>query len=255
MDDLKSSFLSTVSHELRTPLTSILGFTHMIQKKLEQRVAPVVPTDDSKAMKALAQIRGNLKIMNSEGRRLTDLINNVLDLHRMESDLIVWSEEEIDMQTVLGHAGAACSILFMDKPGVAFSQDISPDLPPVIGDTQRLIQVVINLLSNAAKFTENGAVALEAARYVEPDGIAGVQICVSDTGPGIAETDIDAVFDHFRQVGDVHQKTVGSGLGLSISRKIVQSHGGRIWVESELGVGSRFYFRIPAQPLPASARA
>jgi len=241
MDRMRTDFLSTVSHELRTPLTSILGFNEMNKKKLERFIFPAVSSGDQKVTKTMRQVRGNIKVIVTEGRRLTDLVNNVLDLHKIESGMMTWNLTSQPVDDLVSHAGAACSVLLMDKPAVSYTQDVPSDLPAIQVDGDRITQVLINLLSNAIKFTEQGEVGIRAAS----SGNA-IEICVYDTGLGIAPEDIGAVFDHFQQVGDAEAKIRGSGLGLSISKKIVEDgHGGRVWVESTPGVGSEFYLSLP----------
>jgi len=237
-------FLSTVSHEMRTPLTSILGFTEVTRKKLDKVVFPAVQEGTPKVERAVSQVRGNLRVMLTEGRRLTDLVDTVLDLHLMESGAIQWKQESIEISDLVGHAAGMCAILFMDRPEIEYAQTVTPDLPPLQGDTDRLVQVLVNLLTNAIKFTDAGSVGLAVERYQE-GARSGVQFSISDSGPGISQEDQDAIFRHFRQGGEAEEKVAGSGLGLSIAKKIVEGHDGRMWVESELGSGATFSFRIP----------
>lgn len=246
MDRLKSDFLSTVSHELRTPLTSILGFTAMIQKKLEKTILPKVVSDDKKTQKHIAQVQGNIKVILEEGKRLTNLINDVLDITKMESNAIEWRHEQLSIEDVIHHAEKATSSLLNDKKDLSIELTIKEPLWPVVGDMDRLIQVVINLLSNAVKFTEKGIIRIEGLN-VEREDQRIVEVRVSDQGVGIAKDDLGHVFEKFKQVGDtLTGKPMGTGLGLPISKKIIEYHGGTIWVESRLGKGSCFAFQIPA---------
>jgi signal transduction histidine kinase len=237
----KSAFLSSVSHELRTPLTSVLGFSKMIQKRLEDRIFPMVQAEDRKTQRAMRQVAQNIDIIITEGKRLTALINDVLDLAKIEAGKVEWNMRPLTVSGVVNQAIAATSSLFEHK-GLELIKDIQTDLPDVVGDWDRLIEVVINLISNAVKFTDAGSVTCRA-RHVGSEIIIGV----IDTGVGIAEADQPKLFEQFTQVGGdaLTDKPKGTGLGLAISKEIVEHHGGRIWVESELGKGSTFSFTLP----------
>ncbi|MBP1634107.1 MAG: luxQ 3, partial [Acidobacteria bacterium] len=249
-DAAKSAFLSTVSHELRTPLTSVLGFAKIIKKRLEDRVFPLLTTDDRKVRQTIQQVGENLDVVVSEGERLTKLIDDVLDLAKIEAGKLEWHMETVAVSDIVDRAASATSSLFAQK-NLAFVRDVAPDLPPVLGDADRLLQVVINLISNAVKFTDTGSVTCRAR--LQDDGIA---VSVVDTGMGIAPADQPKVFEKFKQVGDtLTDKPKGTGLGLPICREIVEHHGGRIWVESELGRGSSFSFVLPVKLEPAGAVA
>jgi signal transduction histidine kinase len=229
-----------VSHELRTPLTSILGFTKIIQKRLDEVIFPVVTSDDRKVRRAVKQVGSNIDIIVSEGERLTALINDVLDLAKIEAGKIEWDMQPVSVQEVIERSVAATAPLFETKP-LELVVDVEEELPVVIGDHDRLIQVVVNLMSNAVKFTDEGSVTCRARG-------AGGEIVVSviDTGIGIDPNDHDKVFERFVQVGDtLTDKPKGTGLGLPICKNIVEYHGGRIWVESELGQGANFSFTLP----------
>jgi len=241
VDRMKTDFLSTVSHELRTPLTSVLGFARIIKKRMNEVILPLVKTEDRKIQKTIQQVGDNLEIILSEGERLTALINDVLDLAKMEAGKIEWKMEPMPVSEVLEQAAAAVSSLSEQK-GLALRLDIAADLPLVIGDRNRLMQVVINLVSNAVKFTDSGSITCGAARRGDE-----IVISVHDTGMGIAIEDLPRVFEKFKQVGDtLTNKPKGTGLGLPICREIVARHGGRIWAESEPGRGSTFLFTVPA---------
>jgi len=240
-DAAKSAFLSTVSHELRTPLTSVLGFAKIIRKRLEERIFPHVVSDDRKVRQAIQQVGDNLNVVVSEGERLTKLIDDVLDLAKIEAGKLEWHMAPLTVPEILDRATAATSSLFEHK-GLKLIREVEDGLPPVIGDQDRLIQVVINLISNAVKFTDAGAVTCRATRR---DG--EIVVSVIDTGLGISAADQPKVFEKFKQVGDtLTDKPKGTGLGLPICKEIVEHHGGRIWVESETGKGSTFSFTLPA---------
>ncbi len=247
-DAAKSSFLSTVSHELRTPLTSVLGFAKIIKKRLEERIFPLVPTEDRKIAQTIQQVDENLKVVVSEGERLTKLIDDVLDLAKIEAGKLEWHMEPVTVADVIDRATAATSSLFEQK-GLRLAKDVDPDLPAVTGDRDRLIQVVINLVSNSVKFTDAGTVTCRAVRRGNE-----IVVSVADTGMGIAPADQPKVFERFKQVGDtLTDKPKGTGLGLPICREIVEHHGGRIWVESALGRGSTFLFTLPLAAVAARA--
>ena len=237
----KSAFLSTVSHELRTPLTSVLGFAKIIKKRLEEKIFPTIDKTDPKTEKIVDQISENLKVVISEGERLTHLINDVLDLAKIEAGKMEWNQENVSLSEVIDRAIAATTSLF-DQKDIHLVKKIDPDIPTIIGDTDKLIQVVINLFSNAVKFTDAGAVTCTLSQKGNEEIVS-----ITDTGIGIAKEDFDAVFEQFKQVGGdtLTDKPKGTGLGLPICKEIVEHHGGRIWLESEPGKGSTFSFALP----------
>jgi PAS domain S-box-containing protein len=240
VDRLKTEFITVVSHELRTPLTSILGFVEMINKKFVENVLPHLDMNDSKLSKAVSKINKNFKIILSEGERITSLINDVLDISKLESGKAIWNFGEISLKEVITDACKALSSLFEQKKLPCYIE-VQPDLPAVYADKERLIQVVINLLSNALKFTEKGYIKCRAERNGDE-----ILVSIEDTGIGIPEEEKERIFEKFKQVGDlIRGKPKGTGLGLPISKQIVEAHGGKIWVESKLGQGSIFYFTIP----------
>jgi len=240
LDQLKTDFISTVSHELRTPMTSVLGFSKIIRKKLEQAVFPLLAGQKG-VERPISQVRGNMDIIVAEAERLTELINDVLDIARMEAGEIRWRDERVSMAGVLKQSVEATRGMWQAK-GLVVETVVEDGLPDVRGDHARLVQVVVNLLSNAVKFTDRGTIRCAAGR----DGNY-VRVSVEDEGAGIDMDDLRMVFDKFRQVGDtLTGKPEGSGLGLPICRQIVERHGGSIWVESHVGKGSVFTFTIPA---------
>jgi PAS domain S-box-containing protein len=240
VDEMKTNFISTVSHELRTPLTSVLGFAKIIQKRLDESIFPNVQSEDKKVNRAVGQVGKNLEIIISESERLTELINNVLDIAKMEAGRIEWNMSDVSVSSLMERAVAATSSLFENKDGVELITDVDEEVPTITADSDRILQVMINLISNAVKFTDEGNIKC-AVR--EENG--AVVVAVTDTGVGIAPEDQEAVFDRFKQVGDtMTDKPQGTGLGLPICKQIVEHHGGRIWVESELGKGSTFAFAI-----------
>ncbi|MCG8366746.1 MAG: ATP-binding protein, partial [Pseudanabaenales cyanobacterium] len=240
VDRMKTDFISTVSHELRTPLTSVLGFAKLIQKKLEEVVLPQVSVETQKTQRAVKQVRQNIDIIVSEGERLTSLINDVLDIAKIEAGMIEWRMQPFSMVEVIDKAIAATSVLAQNSQ-LEIIRKFEPNLPEIIGDRDRLLQVVINLISNALKFTNEGAVTC-SVKCLNNE----ILVSVTDTGVGIAEADINKVFEKFKQVGEIMtDKPKGTGLGLPICKQIVEHHSGRIWVESQPGQGSTFRFTLP----------
>jgi signal transduction histidine kinase/CheY-like chemotaxis protein len=239
-DSAKSSFLSTVSHELRTPLTSVLGFAKIIRRRLHERLFPLIPASDPKIAQSKVQVLENLDVVVSEGERLTKLIDDVLDLAKIEAGKFTWNMASVSVKEVVERAVAATSSL-IEARGLKIETSIDESLPDINGDHDRLIQVVINLISNAVKFTPAGTITCSAHGR---DG--EIVVSVKDSGIGIAPADQPKVFEKFKQVGDtLTDKPKGTGLGLPICKEIVEHHGGRIWVESAIGEGSAFSFSLP----------
>ena len=248
-NEAKSAFLSTVSHELRTPLTSVLGFTKIIRKRLDEKIFPLVDQQDPKTTKAINQVSENLQVVISEGERLTHLINDVLDLAKIEAGKMEWNHESVSLFEVTERAIAATASLFDQKP-IGLIKNIERNLPPIEGDRDKLIQVIINLISNAVKFTDTGSVTCNLHKKGSE-----IVFSVTDTGIGIAPEDFGAVFEQFKQVGGdtLTDKPKGTGLGLPICKEIIDHHGGRIWLDSEIGKGSTFYFAIPFKKIKAAS--
>ncbi len=240
LDRMKDDFISTVSHELRTPLTSIRSFSEILHDN---------PDIDP------AQRGQFLGIIVKESERLTRLINQILDLAKMEAGRMDWQIERLELKEVVDDALAATRGLFAERD-ISLEVDIPAGLPKIEYDRDRLIQVIVNLLSNAVKFCDpaHGRVAIDAA--VEGQGIEGgaVRISVHDNGAGVAPADRSRLFERFQQIGNtMTDKPQGTGLGLAICRQIVERFGGRIWVDSEPGRGAVFSFLIPLRPAKAQA--
>jgi signal transduction histidine kinase len=222
----KSEFLANMSHELRTPLNAILGFTEMILDELYGKVP-------AELMEPLTDIQTN-------GKHLLRLINDVLDLSKIEAGRMELSLDDYTVEDVVTTVRASLRSLASDK-GIEFVAEVEENLPVAYGDGKRITQCLLNLVGNALKFTRHGRVVIHVAR----DGPL-LRYRVTDTGIGIPPDQINAVFAEFRQVDATTTRDFGgTGLGLSITKKFVELHGGRIWVESELGKGSTFYFTIP----------
>jgi signal transduction histidine kinase len=222
----KSQFLANMSHELRTPMNAVLGYTDLILDNIFGEVPEA--------------IRDTLERVKSNGQHLLALINDVLDLSRMEAGQLTLSLGDYAMSEVVHAVVAAVESLAAGKK-LALKAIVPPDLPPGRGDERRLTQVLMNLAGNAIKFTDSGQVLIEAR---VADG--AFVVSVSDTGPGIAPADQQRIFEEFQQADSSStRKKGGSGLGLSISRRIVELHGGRLWVESVPGEGSTFHFTVP----------
>ena len=224
----KSQFLANMSHELRTPLNSILGYAELIVDGIYGE-----PPE---------KIREVMERIERSGRHLLGLINDVLDLSKMEAGQLTLALEEYSLEQVMKTVYASVESLAAEK-ALGLKLSLVPDLPSGRGDEQRLTQVVLNLVGNAIKFTEQGEVRLAASWS---DGT--FLVSVSDTGPGISEADQAMIFEEFQQAGSSSTRPKGgTGLGLSIARRIVELHGGRIWVESSLGQGATFSFTVPVR--------
>lgn len=217
-----------------------MGFARIISKRFENVILPEVNTDDSRTRKAVTQVKENFDMIKQEGERLTNLINDLLDISKIEAGEVEWDMVSLSMADVVELAASITTYLF-GKNSLKQINEIEEGLPEVMGDSDRLIQVVINLISNAVKFTEEGSVTCRVRRLDNE-----IVTSVIDTGMGIAKDDQEIVFEKFRQVGSSQtDKPKGTGLGLSICKTIVEHHGGRIWVESESGKGSTFSFTLP----------
>ena len=244
VDRMKTDFISTVSHELRTPITSMLGFASIIQEKLIESVFPLLPKEEPKTKKNIRRIENNLNIIVTEAERLTSLINDVLDIAKMEARKMEWNMQPGVIKEIVNQAIASVSSLYETK-GLQLIKNLPSELPTVVCDRDRIVQVLINLLSNAVKFTDEGNITCQVQMQDET-----LQINIIDTGMGIAPEEQQRVFDKFKQLGEtLTDKPKGTGLGLPICKQIIEHHGGHIWVESELGKGSTFSFTLPLNPV------
>jgi len=227
LDRLKDDFISTVTHELRTPLTSIRAFSEILHDNANLEPA------------RRDQFVG---IILKESERLTRLINQVLDLSKIESGNMEWFLSEIDLKEVIEEAITTTEQLFEEK-NIQLELSLPDQVPSLVADHDRIMQVLLNLLSNAIKFCNHEAGRVGLVLHVEPDTL---QVDVSDNGQGVGLEDQEIIFDKFRQVGDtLTEKPHGTGLGLPICRHIITHFGGELWVESEPGQGAIFSFTLP----------
>jgi signal transduction histidine kinase len=230
----KSEFLANMSHELRTPLNAIIGFSEVL---LERMFGGLNEKQEE-----------YLRDVLESGRHLLSLINDILDLSKVEAGRMELELGQFSLPLALENALTLVRER-ASRHGITLSLDVAAGVGDFVGDERKLKQILLNLLSNAVKFTpEGGRVAVRA---LPADGY--VEISVSDTGVGIAPGDQEAIFEEFRQVGsDYASKREGTGLGLTLTRKFVELHGGQIWVKSEPGKGSTFTFTLPVRPWPES---
>jgi signal transduction histidine kinase len=224
----KSQFLANMSHELRTPLNAILGYNQLILNNIYGE------TSD--------RLRAVLMRVQINGRHLLTLINDVLDISRIEAGQLTLSLADYSIKQIVHSVSTAVEPLVNEKM-LGFKIEVPSDLPLGYGDERRLTQVLLNLVSNAVKFTDLGEVTVKAT---VADG--SFMLAVRDTGPGIDPADRVRIFEEFQQAdGSPTKKKGGTGLGLSIAKHIVEMHGGRIWVESAVGSGATFYFTVPVR--------
>jgi len=241
LDELKDAFLSSVSHELRTPLTSIRSFSEILLQ---------YDRENPETQKEF------LQIINTESERLTRLINDLLDLSRIQAGGMVWQDGPLSIGEVIEDVARAQHQL-REERSLRLMLDISPDLPMIHADRDRIQQVLTNLLGNAIKFSHEGGEIYIRAEPAEGRGSgdtsAWIRVSVSDQGVGIEEKDYEIIFDKFHQIHTEHSskdKPKGTGLGLPICKEVIGHYGGDIWVESEEGKGSTFSFLLPVAAVP-----
>jgi len=226
---IKSDMVAVIAHELRTPLNAIIGFSEVLEARMFGEL-------NAKQVEYVHDI-------HSSGRHLLSLINDILDLSKIEAGKVVLEPERFH----LGNAVEGALTLLRERAarhGIELALQVDEQIGEIVADERKVRQVLLNLLSNAVKFTPDGGRVDVRAGLV--DGV--VEVSVTDTGIGIAPQDQEAIFEEFRQVGDnVLHKREGTGLGLTLARKFVELHGGRIRVASELGKGSTFTFSLPKQ--------
>jgi signal transduction histidine kinase len=236
LDRLKDDFMSSVTHELRTPLTSIRALSEMMAEDVEMPEA---------------QRREFLRIINAETERLSRLVNQVLDMAKIESGHAQWRSDDVDLCALLRQAVQTTAEMLRERGAVA-TLDLPETVPTLRADADRLTQVVLNLLSNAAKFLprQGGRVDVRLRQVG-----AALRVEVEDNGSGVAPEQQALIFEKFRQGGDATQRPQGTGLGLPISRQIVEHFGGRMWVRSVPGEGACFGFELPLPSAPGLVAA
>ena len=241
VEQMKSRLVSVVSHELRTPLTYIKGYAELLSQEQD------VSGEERQLF---------LGIINQEADRLTSLINDFLDIARIESGRVQWRDEHVAIGEVVGTCATTMRVL-AERKGQRLELQIPPDLPPAWCNRERVSQVIPNLFCNAIKFTpEDGSIEVTVGACGESDdGNTAKEILVevSDTGIGISPEDHEKIFDRFGQVGGGEGTHGGTGLGLAITKEIIERHGGTIWVTSSLGQGSTFAFTLPLTPAPVDS--
>jgi signal transduction histidine kinase len=235
LDRMKDDFVSTVTHELRTPLTSIRAFSEILHDHPD-----IDPAEQQRF----------LGLIIKESERLTRLINQVLDLAKLESGMAEWQTGELDLNEIVADAVGATSQIFKTRR-VAVQTVAGAPVSRVVADRDRVMQVMLNLLSNAVKFCPEGTGRVEVRLSEDAHS---VRIDVIDNGVGISRENLGVVFEKFRQVGDtLTDKPPGTGLGLAICRQIISHFGGRLWADSEPGKGSVFSFTLPKTAVRAAA--
>lgn len=228
----KEQFVANVSHELRTPLNMIVGFADTILQSPETYGGRIPPA-----------LMADLAVIQRNAAHLSHLIDDVLDLSQIDAGQMALVREHVDLGSLVVDAATAVRPLYESRNLVLLTE-VASGLPPVFCDGTRIREVLLNLLSNAGRFTERGAVRVRA--WPEGDD---VMVAVADSGPGIAAEDLSKLFVPFQQLdGSIQRRYGGTGLGLAISRQFIELHGGRIWVESWPGSGTTFYFRLPVSP-------
>lgn len=234
----KAQFVANVSHELRTPLNMIMGYTEMITQSPRMYDTPLP-----------GALLADLAVVQRNAEQLSRLVNDVLDMSQIESDQMALTRESVDFRELVEFVTAAVTPLFKRK-NLYLRHDIHADIHYIFCDRTRIQEVLLNILSNAGRFTEQGGVVIRAV--IDGDNLI---VSVSDTGSGIAKPDIDRLFKPFEQLdARIRREYGGSGLGLAISKKFVEMHEGRIWVESQLAVGTTFFISLPLlQHTPAAA--
>ncbi len=227
-NQVKSAFLASMSHELRTPLNAIINFTKFVANG---DMGPVNQEQEE-----------TLGDVVTSSKHLLNLINDVLDMSKIEAGaLSLFIEDDVDLKLILTNIESTGKVLVSGKP-VTFSVDAEAGLPSIRADRQRILQILLNIVSNACKFTATGSVKVQARRSDE-----NILISVQDTGPGIPVKDQSMVFEAFKQTESGLRQGGGTGLGMPISKNLTEAHNGKLWLESEPGKGTTFLLRLPIQ--------
>jgi len=222
-DELKSTFVSVVSHELKTPLALIKGYVSTLRR------------EDARWDRSI--VNESLQVIEEEADRLAELVENLLDASRLQANNLAMKRADVLLPDLVKHAASRMQTQTKLHKIVV---DFPEDFPVILADENRLTQVLTNLIGNAIKYSPNGEIKVTGR--VRPDMVI---LCVSDEGPGIAQSDIPHIFDRFYRSTDATRNTKGAGLGLYLTRAIIEAHGGRIWVDPETGKGARICFLLP----------
>jgi len=226
-DQVKSAFLASMSHELRTPLNAVINFTQFL---IDGDAGPTTPEQND----LLGEVVGSAK-------HLLDLINDVLDMSKIEAgSLKLFVEDNVNLNNILNRVASTGRSLLRDKSSVQLHLETDGSLPAIRGDQQRIFQILLNILSNACKFTEKGDIAVRAKLTNDE-----VILSIADTGPGIAPEDQGVVFEPFKQTNTGLRQGGGTGLGMPIAKNLAEAHGGRLWLESSPGKGTTFFVALP----------
>jgi len=223
----RSEFLAALSHELRTPLNAILGFADVLMSEVDGPLSP--------------ESRENLAVVRSSGDHLRSLIDDILDLSALESGKLRLSAQQVDLFVIASEVIREARLMVQDRP---LTVELQGEATSIWADARRIRQILTNVVNNAIKFTREGSVVLDIASPREEVAL----VTITDTGRGIAPDDLGSIFEEFRQTRESQATRVGTGLGLAITRRLVTMHNGAIWVESELGKGSRFFIALPRRP-------
>ncbi|HSH05643.1 MAG TPA: GAF domain-containing protein [Anaerolineae bacterium] len=226
VDRLKSEFLASMSHELRTPLNAIIGFAEVLLEGLSGELTERMTED--------------VTMIRNSGSHLRDLIGNILDMSKIEAGMMSIRHRKVDMNRMIKDIMGTASILAQEK-GLGLEANVAPDVDYIYADSTRVKQVFLNIVGNAVKFTDKGKVTLDAS--IRGDDL---YVEITDTGIGIKQEDLQIVFEQFRQIDTtLTQEVGGTGLGMPITKKLVELHGGEIGVMSEMGKGTTFWFTLP----------
>jgi signal transduction histidine kinase/CheY-like chemotaxis protein len=228
----KTAFVASVSHEFRTPLNMIIGLVDLMVETPEIYDVAISP-----------KMRQDLEVVHRNSEHLSNMVNDVLDLTRLEAGRLALHRERVDLREIVGSSVETVRPL-VEKKQLGLHVEIPDDLPSVYCDRTRIKQVILNLVSNAARFTDQGTITVQVTEQDQH-----IHVGVADTGPGISAEDAATIFEPFCQgAGDLWRDKGGSGLGLSVSKQFVQLHGGRLWFESKPGAGTTFFFTLPISP-------
>jgi signal transduction histidine kinase len=228
---MKSRFVANMSHELRTPLNGIIGLSYILKQEIKGQLNP--------------EQHNYLERVYEAGEHLIKLLNDILDNAKLEAGRVTIQPEAVQPELIFQEALTMTHVLIGDKP-IELIEDLDADLPDVFVDRVRVTQVLLNLLSNAVKFTEQGAITVRASCDAVDRQCGQIMIAIIDTGVGIASEHQHLIFEEFRQADDsLSRRYGGTGLGLPISRRLVELHGGTLEVTSQIGAGSTFFFTLP----------